>query len=127
MKKKEETSLEELYRSIKDSTFQRESDRVCRFCGIELSSYKSHFCSTACSHAFKSKLDKAKKSLFRKPKLSRSWDFDLKKYNWNMPHICPFCGMSFPEKNMVEECKELDKNVKLIDSIMGRAKIEKDD
>jgi hypothetical protein len=127
MKKKEEISLEELYRSIRDSSFQRESDRICRFCGTELKSYKSYFCDSACSHAFKSKLDKAKKSLFKKPKLSRSWDFDPKKYNWAMPYTCPLCGMSFPEERMVEECKELDMNVRLIDRIMGRKKDDDDD
>gem|GEM_PF-3020956 len=123
MKKKQvETSLEELYKSIKDSSFTRDSDRVCRFCGSSLKSFKSHFCSTACSHAFKAKLDKARKSLFNKPKLSRSWDIDPKKYKWSMPHECPICGMSFPEESMLEECKELDMNVQLIDKIMGRLK-----
>jgi len=39
-----------------------------------------------------------------------------------MPHECPICGMSFPEESMLEECKELDMNVQLIDKIMGRLK-----
>jgi len=125
-KKKVEASLEELYQSIKDSTFLRDSDRVCRFCGSKLKSFKSNFCSTACAHAFKDKLDKARESLFRKPKLSRSWDHDPKKYNWVMSHECPICGMAFPDEKMVEECKELDMNVRMIDKIMGRVKEEKE-
>lgn len=121
-KKKEEASLEDLYKSIQDSKFLRESDRVCRFCGSELKSFKSNFCSSACSQAFKAKLDQAKYSLFNKPKLSRVWDLDPKRYNWSMPHTCPICGMSFPDKAMVDECKALDMNVKLIDKIMGRSR-----
>lgn len=122
MKKKDQSSLENLYKSIKDTSFKAETDRVCIFCGSPLKSYKSHFCSIACSQSFKARLEEAKRSLFRKPKLSRSWDSDPKKYDWSMPFTCPKCGMTFPDAKMVEECKELDENVKMIDRIMGRLK-----
>lgn len=123
-KKKDESSLEDLYKSIKDTSFLRDSERVCRFCGTPLKSYKSNFCNTACSQAFKEKLEQAKHSLFRKPKLSRLWDSDPKKYDWSMPYTCDLCGMSFPEESMVEECRDLDMNVRLIDQIMGRRKTD---
>lgn len=125
MKKKGQSPLENLYQRIKHSSFKTDTDRVCIFCGSVLKSYKSHFCSLACSQAFKAKLEEAKRSLFKKPKLSRSWDSDPKKYGWSMPYTCQKCGMTFPDEKMVEECCELDDNVKMIDVIMGR--IKKDD
>jgi hypothetical protein len=127
VKKREESPFENLYQSIRHSSIKREADRACIFCGSTLKSYKSHFCSIACSQAFKTRLEEAKQSLFRKPKLSRSWDSDPKKYDWSMPHMCPKCGMSFPDEKMVDECKELDENVNLIDKIMGRIKKDEKD
>ncbi len=126
-KKKYDSSLEDLYQSIRDSSFLRDSERVCRFCGTPLKSYKSHFCSTACSQAFKEKLEQARHSLFKKPKLSRLWDSDPKKYDYKMPFTCEKCGMTFPEESMVKECEELDMNVKMIDQIMGRRRSDPDD